>query len=484
VDILLCFSAKATEHVFHLSETISKCHGGYLIAQAAVVGGMDRNGNDAVNELTYVFLDVMERSGLRDPNYHARTHKGSPKEYVRRAVDVARKGNGVPGIFSDEAVISSLLHHGYPIEDARDYGIVGCVEPSIPGKSFLSTDTALFNLPACLVFALNRGRTLKRWGKKVGADTPPPETFASIDDVVSAFRKQVEHMVKKMVDDLTIIDGGNRDYHPTPFSSMLIDGCIESGLDITAGGAIYNGSGVQGVGVADTADSLAAIKEVVFDKKICTLSELVKAMRDDFKANPKLRGELLKAPKYGNDQELPDGYADLVAHIYHDAVSKYTNVRGGQYVPGFYSSTTHASFGEKTPALPSGRLGGMPFGASLSPANGMDRCGPTALLNSVAKVDAKLAANGYATNLRFDPATVSGDRGVEILDALTRSFFESGGMELQINVLDQDTLIDARNNPGKYPGLVVRVAGYCAYFDDLPNIVKDEIIARTRLGIQ
>ncbi|MBN1571608.1 MAG: formate acetyltransferase [Deltaproteobacteria bacterium] len=483
VEFLLCFSAKATEHVFHLSETISKCHGGYLVAQAAVVGGMDRNGNDAVNELTYVFLDVMERSGLRDPNYHARTHKGSPKEYVRRAVEVARKGNGVPGIFSDEAVISSLLHHGYLLEDARDYGIVGCVEPSIPGKSFLSTDTALFNLPMCLIFALNRGRTLKRRGKKVGADTPPPETFTTIEDVIGAFREQVEHMVLRMVKDLEVIDGGNRDFHPTPFSSMLVDGCIESGLDITAGGAIYNGSGVQGVGVADVADSLAAIKDAVFDRKICRLPELVTAMRDDFRSNPKLRVELLKTPKYGNDQKLPDEYADLVANIYHDVVSRYKNVRGGQYVPGFYSSTTHASFGEKTPALPSGRLKGMPFGASLSPANGMDKCGPTALLNSVSRVDAKLAANGYATNLKFDPGTLSGERGVEILGALTRGFFESGGMELQINVLDADTLLDARKNPGKYPGLVVRVAGYCAYFDDLPNIVKDEIIARTRLSL-
>jgi pyruvate-formate lyase len=320
--------------------------------------------------------------------------------------------------------------------------------------------------------------------KRIGVKTPPPESFTSIEDVIGAFTTQVEHMVSRMVDDIGIIDVGNRDFHPTPFSSMLVDGCIESGKDVTQGGAIYNGSGVQGVGVSDVADSLSAINEVVFVKKKYSISQILEAMKDDFRSDTKLRGELLKAPKYGNDKEIPDKYADLVVHIYHKAVSRYKNVRGGQYVPGFYSSTTHASFGEKTPALPSGRLSGMSFGASLSPSNGTEKNGPTALLNSVASVDSRLSPNGYATNLRFDHSTVAGDKGVEILEALTKSFFESGGMEIQLNILDTETLLDARQNPGKHPGLVVRVAGYCAYFDDLPNIVKDEIIARTELSLQ
>jgi len=478
-ELVLCFSAKCTEHVFHVSETVSKYHGGYLVVQAAIVGGVDRAGNDAVNDLTWLFLDVMEESGLRDPNYQARIHTDSPLPYIHRAVDVARRGNGVPAFFSDNVSIETLLAHGYPLEDARDYGVVGCVELAVPGKSFLSTDAALFNLPLCLELALNRGR---RFGKRkrVGADTPDPSTFRSMRNVMEAFTSQVEFMVERMVDDLAIIDAGNRDNHPTPFSSLLVDGCRDSGKDVTEGGAIYNGSGVQGVGIADTADALAALDAVVFTEHAYALIDVIHALKRNFKGRDKLRARLLSALKFGNDHHLPDLYADKAAHIYHTAVTRHVNVRGGGYVAGFYSSTSHVAFGEKTGASPSGRTAKTPFAASLGAANGMDRLGPTALLNSVARVDAHLAANGYATNLRFDPATVSGSDGVPLLSSLIRGFFEEGGMEVQFNILDPEELVQAKNNPGMYPGLVVRVAGYCAYFDDLPDIVKDEIICRTR----
>jgi pyruvate formate-lyase/glycerol dehydratase family glycyl radical enzyme len=479
-ELLLCFSAKATEHVFLISERSSKYHGGYLIVQAAIVGGMDRHGADAVNDLTYIFLDVMEESGLRDPNYQARIHPGSPENYLRRAVDVARMGRGVPALFNDEAAIASLVSHGYPLPEARDYGTVGCVELALPGKSFFSTDAALFNLPICLELALNRGRHL-RGRRLVGAVTPDPVTFSSTEHLIDAFRTQVEYMVARFVDDIQVIERGNRDYHPTPFSSMLVDGCIESGRDITAGGASYNSSGIQGVGVADTADSLAALDEMVFRKGKYTLSEVIEAMRSNFSSAPELRAELCKAPKFGNDHPLPDGYANLVVQIFHDALANHRNTRGGPYVPGFYSSTCHVGFGERTGALPSGREARKPFAASLGAVNGMDRHGPTALLNSVAHIDARLAPNGYATNLRFDTNTVAGERGVNILSSLVQGFFDSGGMEMQFNVLDPVMLEDARNNPGRYPGLVVRVAGFCAYFDDLPDSVKQEIIERTRL---
>jgi pyruvate formate-lyase/glycerol dehydratase family glycyl radical enzyme len=480
-ELLLCFSAKATEHVFLISKRSSEYHGGYLIVQAAIVGGMNRQGDDAVNDLTYIFLDVMEESGLRDPNYQARIHPGSPEDYLRRAVDVARRGKGVPALFNDEAAIASLLFHGYPLEEARDYGVVGCVELAFPGKSFFSTDAALFNLPICLELALNRGRPL-RGRRRVGADTPEP-AFTSIDQLIEAFRAQVEHMVARFVGDMQVIERGNRDYHPTPFSSMLVDGCIESGRDITAGGALYNSSGIQGVGVADTADSLAALDEVAFKKGTHTLSEIIDAMRNNFSSTPKLMAELMKAPKFGNDHPLPDNYANLVVQIFHDALAKHRNTRGGPYVPGFYSSTCHVGFGKHTGALPSGRRAGKPFAASLGSVNGMDRLGPTALLNSVAHIDARLSPNGYATNLRFDPITVAGDRGVHILSSLVQGFFDSGGMEMQLNVLDPEILEDARTNPGKHPGLVVRVAGYCAYFDDLPDSVKRELIERTRIDL-
>ncbi len=477
-DLLLSFSAKTTEHVFLVSGRTSQYHGGFLVAQAATVGGMDKNGKDAVNALTYIFLDVMEHAGLRDPNYMARIHPGAPDPYVRRAVDVARKGNGVPGLFNDEPVIQSFTRHGFPLAEARDYGIVGCVEPSFPGRSFFSTDAALFNLPLCLVLAINQGRRLHS-KKQLGAKTPDPDAFVSTDDVMAAFKTQVGHMVGRMIADLQVIEKGNRDHHPTPFSSLLVDGCIESGKDVTAGGAMYNSSGIQGVGVADVADSLAAIQALVFEKKKYGIADIVRAMEKDFNGYDVMRAELSNAPKFGNNLDMPDTFARAVVRIFHDELAAFDNTRGGRYVPGFYSSTCHVGFGARTEALPSGRKSGEPFAASLGCANGRDRRGATALLNSVAAVDATLAMNGYALNLKFDRQTVAGEKGLNVLCALTRGYFASGGMELQFNVIDPELLSDARAHPGKHPGIVVRVAGYCAYFDDLPDAVKQEIIDRT-----
>jgi formate C-acetyltransferase len=481
-ELLLSFSAKTTEHVFLLNENLSKYHGGYLVAQAAIVGGIDEAGNDAVNDLTYIFLDVMEASGLREPNYQVRLHNETPKDMLQRSVEVAQQGKGVPAFFNDEAVVDSLVSHGYPLNEARNYGIVGCVEQALPGKSFLSTDAALFNLPVCLELALNRGR---RFGcaKQVGAATQNPAHFTHIDQVVDAFTRQVNAVMKRMIQDLHVIELANRCFHPTPFSSMLVDGCLDSGRDLTAGGAIFNSSGVQGVGVADVADSLAALDTVVFQKKRIPMQELLNTLKSDFSNDPKIQAELTSARKFGNNHQQPDDYAARIVQIFHDALSRYSNTRGGPYVPGFYSSTSHVAFGEKTGALPSGRHAGHPFATSLGAANGCDRKGPTALLNSVASIDSSLAANGYALNLRFDPDSVAGKKGRRILSALIEGFFESGGMEMQFNILDPQKLEDARLNPGKYPDLVVRVAGYCAYYDDLPDAVKKEIVGRTRLNI-
>lgn len=482
LELLLCFSAKTTEHMFLLSSRVSEYHGGYLVAQAATVGGVDSQGRDAVNDLTYLFLDAMELSGLRDPNYMARISRASPGQYVKRAVEVACRGNAVPGLFNDEATIAALVAHGYKVEEARDYGIVGCVEPTLPGRSFCSTDAALFNLPICLALALNQGR---RPGQRIraGARTKDLSFLRSMDDIIEAFRAQVEFMVDRLVGDIQVIERANRDFHPTPLSSMLVKGCLESGRDVTAGGAMYNSSGIQGVGTADVADSLAAIDEVVFQKGSYNLAQVIEATNSDFRGAEKLRAELMAAPKFGNDKGLPEKYAGLAARIFHDALQRHSNTRGGPYIPGFYSSTTHVGFGRRTGALPSGRKAGEPFAASLGCCNGCDREGPTALLNSVAAVDSALSPNGYALNMRFDIPSMKGEKALANMTALTKGFFAQGGMELQLNVLDPEILMEARNHPGTHPGIVVRVAGYCAYFDELPDTVKDEIISRTRLEL-
>ena len=482
LDLLLAFSAKTCEHFFLLSERISQYHGGFLIVQAATVGGTDSDGEDSTNELTYLMLDVMERHRMRDPNYLVRLHPGSPEPFVRRALDVARQGCGVPALFNDSSITLALTTHGFSKEDALDYGIVGCVEPSIPGRSFLSTDAGLFNLPICLELALNEGR---RSGgmMTVGVKSQPAEQFRDLSDVVTAFKLQLDHQVDEMIRDFHMVENGNINYSPTPLSSMLVEGCIESGRDLTEGGAVYNSSGIQGVGVADVADSLAALEAVVFNGGDYSMGEVLEALRADFKGREPLRAELLKAEKFGNDHARVDEYADLVVRLFHDSLARHTSQRGGRYVPGFYSVTCHVAFGGLTGALPSGRRAGEPFASSIGAAGGCDRLGPTALLNSVASLDSSLMANGNALNLRFDPADVEGEHGLDILEALVKGFFSEGGMEVQLNVLDPETLEDALRHPGKYPELVVRVAGYCAYFDDLPRDAKVEIINRTRLKV-
>jgi pyruvate formate-lyase/glycerol dehydratase family glycyl radical enzyme len=482
LELMLLFSAKAVEHVMLITETVAQYHGGFLIVQAAIVGGTDSVGEDVTNPFTYVMLDVMDRHRMRDPNFQARVHAGSPPEYLERALDIARKGWGAPALFNDGAVVAALTEHGYPVEVARDYGIVGCVEPSIPGKSFLSTDAGLFNMPICMELAMNRGR---RWGGRTrsGAATADPRGFESMDDVIEALRAQLDHQVDRMIEDFHLVEKGNMDYSPTPLSSMLVEGCLESGRDLTEGGATYNSSGIQGVGVADVADSLAALDKLVFRESRFTMGEVAEALRTDFEGREALRLELTRAPKFGNDDPLADGYADLAVRMFHDSLARHKSLRGGDYVPGFYSVTCHIAFGAVTGALPSGRNAGEPFGNGIGPSCGADRSGPTALLNSVSSLDSSLMPNGNALNLRFDPADLEGEKGVRVLEGLVKAFFERGGMELQLNVLDPKMLEDARAHPGKYPELVVRVAGYSAYFDDLPDSAKDEMIKRTRLKV-
>ncbi len=481
-ELLLAFSAKTNEHVFLISEKMSKYHGGFLTAQAAIVGGVDDSGENAVNELSWLFLDVMEELGLRDPNYQVRINGKTPDSFTNRALEVAREGNGSPAFFSDTAVISSLMAHGYPEEEARNYGVVGCVEPTIPGKSFCSTDAALVNLPVCLELALNRGKRFGS-GKRVGLATPDPFSFGNIEEVIDAYRIQLEFLIKRFVRDIRTLEAGNRDYHPTPFSSLLVDGCQESARDLTEGGALYKTSGVQGVGVADVVDSLMALDEVVFQKKIYSIERVIKALKKNFRGEEELRTRLLNSPKFGNDHSETDRLAERVMSFFHGFLVRNRNVRGGTYIPGFYSSTCHVGFGEQTAALPSGRKAGQPFAASMSSANGMDRSGPTAVLNSVASTNPDLSPNGYAVNLSFDPHTIKGEKGLMILSSLLGGFFEKRGMEMQLNVHDHTLLEDALQHPGKYPGIVVRVAGYCAFFDDLPHEVKEEVIARNRQSI-
>jgi len=477
-ELLGCFAVKLCEIVPIFCDRITRFHGGLFNGQVVVVGGTDRQGADATNELTYLFLELMDRLRTRQPNYHARVHSGSPAPYRARIAAALGAGSVSPALYNDAVIVPLLQSRGVAEEDARDYANVGCVEPVAAGKSFFSTDAALFNVPLCLELALNRGR---RFGhrRRLGVATPAVEDCGSIEDVLQLFRTQLEHAMTGLLDDLSTIEEANARWHPTPLTSLLLDGCVERARDATWGGARYNGSGVQGVGVVEVGDSLTAIETVVFRERHASMTELVRACRESFAGHERLRARLCKAPKYGNDDPFADGFVGRVMALFRAFLDGKSNTRGGAYAAGFYSVTAHQPFGQVVGALPSGRMAGTPFCNGISPGNGRDRGGPTAALRSQAALPLHLADNGVNFNLKLDPWVGGSGGSPSPLQGLIDGAFAAGCMQMQVNVLSPDILIDARDHPGRYPGLLVRVSGYSAYFDDLSPAMKQEIIERT-----
>ena len=474
-ELIGCFTVKMSEIVPVFSRRITRFHGGLFNGQVVVVGGTDAHGDDATNELTWLFLDAMDDLKMRQPNFHARVHSNSPARYVERVATMLRDGSGAPSLMNDDCVVPMLTGRGTTLADARDYSPVGCVEPVSCGRSFASTDAALVNLPLCLEWALGTRRG--------GARTPPAEECQNAGQLADRLRVQIEHLIDQLVADLKPIERANALHHPTPLTSALLRGCLESGTDASSGGATYNSSGVQGVGVADIGDSLAAIERVVFDEGRCGMRTLIQALRDDFEGHAALRGHLLKAPKYGNDRPEADGWVDRVMALFADALGRHINTRDGRYWAGFYSVTAHRAFGERIGALPSGRRAGQPLANGLSPSAGMDRMGPTASLNSVASLDLiGRARNGINVNLTLDRGALSGATGARAVEGLLRGYFARGGMQLQINALDRATLRAAMGDPSQNPWLLVRVSGYSAYFNDLSPGMKREILERTAHG--
>jgi formate C-acetyltransferase len=470
-DLIGCFTVKMSEVVPVFSRRITRFHGGMFNGATVVVGGTDRQGRDATNRLTWLFLDAIDELRMRQPNYHARLHAGSPANYVERIAGMLRNGSGAPSLMNDEVVVPMMVGHGIKLEDARDYSPAGCIEPVVCAASFASTDAALFNLALCLERALGT--------KRGGAGQGSARGCTGIDEITERFRVEVDHMVDELIADLQAIERANASFHPTPLTSMLLQGCLESGVDSTAGGATYNSSGIQGLGVADIADSLAAIDQVVLQRGVASMETLLAALETDFKGHEGLRGHLLRSPKFGNDDPVADGFANQVIGIFADSLARYSNTRGGPYFAGFYSVTAHVAFGETTGALPSGRQAGRPLANGLSPASGADRLGPTAALGSVAKLDlVKRARNGINVNLKLDQSLVADAGGPRALAGLVQGYFNRGGMQVQMNILDPAMLEEARDHPERHPNLLVRVSGYSAYFNDLSPAMKQEIIDR------
>ena len=476
-ELVSAFSIKMSEIVPVFSKPITNFHGGMFNGQVVTVGGTDHRGKDASNELSYIFLEVMDELRMRQPNYHARVHKNAPKKYLDKVFDILSKGSNAPALYNDEVIVETLVNNGYELSDARNYTGVGCVEPVSQGKSFSSTDAALFNVPIMLELALNQGRRFGSW-IRAGEKTMPVEEMKSMDDVKQAFETQLRSAIEKLLKDLKAIETANARYHPTPFTSMLLDGCLEKGVCATSGGARYNFSGIQCVGPVDTGDALYAIEQAVFKEKKLTLPQLVALLKQDLHDRV-WAAYLRNLEKFGNDNKEVDNYTIYVMNKFSKILDGNRNTRGGKYTTGIYSVTAHRYFGSITGALPSGRRKGESFGSGISPCNGQDRLGPTAMLNSVNRIDSKRFANGVNLNVKFDFNSIKGKAGKLALQSLFKAYFSRGGMQVQFNVLDPSVLLEARDNPDAYPHLLVRVSGYSAYFNDLTPEMKDEIIGRT-----
>jgi formate C-acetyltransferase len=419
----------------------------------------------------------MDELRLRQPNYHARVHREAPKGYLDRVFAVLSGGSNTPALYNDDVIVETMVRNGYTLEDARNYTAVGCVEPVSQGKSLSSTDAALFNVPIMLELALNEGR---RFGSRfrTGAKTLPVDKMKFMEDVKQAFETQLAFGIERLLEDLRAVEKANAGLHPTPFTSMLLDGCLQKGICSTAGGAAYNFSGIQCVGPADTGDSLYAIERAVFRKKKLTLPELVAQLKKNL-PDPVMAAYLSHLDKFGNDREEADLYTRYVVEAFSGLLEGRKNTRGGVYTTGLYSVTAHQYFGKVTGALPSGRRKGRPFASGISPCNGQDRQGPTAMLNSVNRLDARRFANGVNLNVKIGLETIKGETGRLALQSIFKTYFRRGGMQVQLNVIDPAVLKTARDNPQAYPYLLVRVSGYSAYFNDLLPAMKDEIIQRT-----
>jgi pyruvate formate-lyase/glycerol dehydratase family glycyl radical enzyme len=485
-EIMASFQLKTCETLPVYSERIDQYFSGNGVAQGITIGGTDENGEDTTNELSGIVLDAYAQICTREPALHVRVHENTPRWFLDNAVATVQLGCGKPSFFGDTAVVAALEQAGMSKEHARDYAVIGCVEMASQGRTYNSSDAALFNLPLCLELALNQGYCYgqRHFGRRMGAPTKPAEQMHSFDDVVDAFRSQVEHAVAEMVKVIGWLEATYRIYRPTPVNSMITEGCIDKGKDVTWGGALYDLTSIQVAGLADAGDSLYAIQQLIFHQKRFTLKELLNILKTDYQYHHALQQELLhQFPRYGNGIADVDQMTQLAADVFSNAITAHRNSRGGRYIPGIYSMTCHIAFGRLTGALPNGRGSGQRMSNGLSPADGADRKGPTAVLRSAASLDSRKWSNCCALNLKFDRKTVAGKAGCSALANLFTTYFDQGGMQVQANVLDADMLRAAKQNPAEYPGIVVRVAGYCAYFNDLQPSVQDEIIERTAHGI-
>jgi len=496
---------------------------GYSMFQNLIAGGQDANGEDATNDLSYMCINASMHVLLPQPSFSVRVWNKTPHEFLIRAAELTRTGIGLPAYYNDEVIVPALVSRGLTLQDARQYNIIGCVEPQKAGKTDGWHDAAFFNMcrPVELVFSQGMDK-----GVQVGVKTPDVTTMTSFEEFYDAYKAQMNYMIDLLVNADNAVDVAHMTRCPLPFLSGMVEDCIGRGKSVQEGGAIYNFTGPQGFGVANMADSLYAIKKLVFDEKKVTLAQYKEALDNNYGAGvsdkdakditvgivstlaakgvdvtkeqiadvySKVKGsnggkyaELVKMineiPKFGNDIPEVDAFARDVAYTYTRPLEKYKNPRGGVYQAGLYPVSANVPLGAQTGATPDGRLAGTPVADGVSPSAGKDVNGPTASANSVSRLDHFIASNGTLYNMKFHPSALKGRAGLESFVSLVRGYFDQKGSHVQFNVVSRETLIEAQKNPDKYKNLVVRVAGYSAMFTTLSKSLQDDIINRTEQG--
>jgi formate C-acetyltransferase len=440
-------------------------------------GGLAPDGSSAVNDVTYLILDVIDEMRLLQPSSNLQLSKKNPDRFLKRGLEIVRQGWGQPSIFNADLVVEELLRQGKSIEDARMGGTSGCVETGAFGKEAYIL-TGYFNLPKVLEIALNNGVD-PCTGKTIGVQTGEPSDFRSYEQVFAAFRQQLHHFIDIKVKGSNVIERLYARHMPAPFLSLLVEDCIANGRDYHNGGPRYNTTYIMGVAPGTCTDCLSAIKCHVFDRKTLTITELLEALKANFEGHERTRLLLWnRTPKYGNDQDYADGILVDVFNAFYDEVNGRKNTRGGTYRVNYLSTTCHVYFGSLTGATPDGRKAFEPLSDGISPVQGVDRCGPTAVIQSASRMD-HARTGGTLLNQKFTPHILKGEDGLTHLAHLVRTYFKLDGHHIQFNVVTAETLRAAQKEPEKYRDLIVRVAGYSDYFCDLTTPLQNEIIART-----
>jgi formate C-acetyltransferase len=480
-ELLECFFVKFNNHPAPPKVGVTAAESGTYTDFANInLGGLLADGSDGSNEVSQLLLDIIDEMHLLQPSSNVQLSRKSPESLLRHALRVVRKGYGFPSIFNADAVVEEQLRQGKSLADARGGGCSGCVEVGAFGKEAYIL-TGYFNLVKVLEVTLRNGID-PRTGKRIGIESGNIDRFETFDDLFEAFCAQLRHFIRIKLGGNQLIERIYATAMPAPFLSVITDDCIENGLDYNAGGARYNNSYIQGVGIGTITDCLAAIQAMVYDRGELRLEQLVKALDSNFQGHEALRQRLVnKTHKYGNDDDYADAIMQRVFDVFFHEVDGLPNTKGGHYRIEMLPTTSHIYFGSVTGATPDGRKAGAPLSEGISPVQGVDRNGPTAVMKSAAKMD-HIRTGGTLLNMKFTPSLVSGEDGIDKLGSLVRGYFKMDGHHVQFNVVRAETLREAQAKPEEYRDLIVRVAGYSDYFCDLSKELQEEIITRTEHG--